>query len=149
MERELKELEEERRKLYRMLSAIGDFRRGMISVNYRRCGKQNCICTQEGHPGHGPQYLWNATIKCKSYAKSIPLGPELEKCKQETDNHRQFTKLCEEIVLINERIRDLRPVPEVKDEKEMADLKKNCRNSSWGSTKRDRAYCRWVLFCKG
>src|SRR3990170_1873267 len=101
MEEELKGLEEERGKLYRMLSAIGDFRRGMISVNYRRCGKQNCICTQEGHPGHGPQYLWNATIKCKSYAKSIPLGPELEKCKQETDNYRQFTKLCEEIVLVN------------------------------------------------
>ena len=93
MDQELKALEEERRKLYRGLSGIGDFRRGMISVNYRKCGKPNCICAKEGHPGHGPQYLWNATIKCKSYAKSIPLGPELEKCKQETDNHRQFAKL--------------------------------------------------------
>ena len=132
MEEELKVLEEERKKLYRMLSAIGDFRRGMISVNYRRCGKQNCICTQEGHPGHGPQYLWNATIKCKSYAKSIPLGPELEKCKQETDNHRQFTKLCEEIVLVNERICDLRPVPEVEDEKELSDLKKKLQKQFMG-----------------
>jgi hypothetical protein len=132
MEKELKELEEERRKLYRMLSAIGDFRRGMISVNYRKCGKQNCICTKEGHPGHGPQYLWNATIKCKSYAKSIPLGPELEKCNQETDNHRQFTKLCEEIVLVNERICDLRPVPEVKGEKELADLKKKLQKQFMG-----------------
>ena len=132
MEEELKELEEERRKLYRMLSAIGDFRRGMISVNYRRCGKQNCICTQEGHPGHGPQYLWNATIKCKSYAKSIPLGPELEKCKQETDSYRQFTKLCEEIVLVNERICDLRPVPAVKDEKELGELKKKLQKQFMG-----------------
>jgi len=149
MEKELKELEAERGKLYRKLSAIGDIRRGMISVNYRKCGKQNCICTQEGHPGHGPQYLWNATIKCKSYAKSIPLGPELEKCKQETDNHRQFTKLCEEIVLVNERICDLRPLPEVQDDKELGDLKKNCRNSSWGNTERDRAYCWSLLFCEG
>ena len=83
MDQELKALEEERRKLYRGLSGIGDFRRGMISVNYRKCGKPNCICAKEGHPGHGPQYLWNATIKCKSYARSIPLGPELEKCKQD------------------------------------------------------------------
>jgi len=124
MEKELRELEEERRKLYGQLSAIGDFRCGMISANYRKCGKQNCICSQEGHPGHGPQYLWNATIRCKSYAKSIPLGPELEKWEQETDNHRQFVKLCEEIILVNERICNLRPVPEVKDEKELAELKK-------------------------
>src|SRR4030065_1343527 len=98
MEETLESLETERRSVYRKLEEIGDFRRGIISVNYRRCGKKNCICTQEGHPGHGPQYLWNATIKCKSYAKSISLGPALEKCKQETDNYRQFTKLCEEIV---------------------------------------------------
>ena len=132
MDEELKGLEEKRRKLYRMLSAIGDFRRGMISVNYRKCGKQNCICTQEGHPGHGPQYLWNATIKCKSYAKSIPLGPALEKYKQETDNYRQFTQLCEDIVQVNERICDLQPVHEVKNGKEMADLKKKLQKQFMG-----------------
>jgi hypothetical protein len=132
MEETLKGLEEKRRKAYRKLSAVGDFRRGMISVNYRRCGKQNCICAQKGHPGHGPQYLWNATIKCKSYAKSIPLGPELEKCKQETDYYRQFTKLCEELVLINECICDLRPVSEVKDEKEMTELKKKLQKQFMG-----------------
>ncbi len=124
MEKELKGLEEERRDLYRQLSAIGDFRRGMISVNYRKCGKKNCICTSEGHPGHGPQYLWNATIKSKSYARNVPLGPELEKCKEETDNYREFTRLCEAIVLINDRICDLRPVPEVTSEHDMAALKK-------------------------
>jgi hypothetical protein len=135
MEEELKELEEKRERLYRMISAIGDFRRGMISVNYRKCGKPNCICAQEGHPGHGPQYLWNATIKCKSYAKSIPLGPALEKYKQETDNYRQFTKLCEEIVQVNERICDMRPVPEVKDEKEMVNLKKKLQRQFMGKSK--------------
>jgi hypothetical protein len=137
MEKELKVLEDERRKLYGMLSEIGDFRRGMISVNYRKCGKPNCICTQEGHPGHGPQYLWNATIKCKSYAKSIPLGAALEKRKQETDNYRQFTKLCEQIVQVNERICDLRPVPEVKDEKEMVDLKKKLQKQFMGKSRKN------------
>ena len=133
MEEELKGLEEERKKLHKKLSALGDFRRGMISVNYRKCGKKNCICAQEGHPGHGPQYLWNATIKCKSYAKSIPIGPELEKCKQETDNFRQFTKLCEDIVLVNERICSLRPVPDVKDETELANLKKKLQKQFMGN----------------
>ena len=45
------------------LKELGDFRRGTITANYRKCGKPNCACTQEGHPGHGPQYLWSATIK--------------------------------------------------------------------------------------
>lgn len=124
MDEELKRLEEERRELYRKLYALGDFRRGTISVNYRKCGKKNCICNQEGHPGHGPQYLWNATIKCKSYAKNVPLGPQLEKYKQETDNHREFTKLCEAIVRVNEHICDLRPIPEVTSDKELSALKK-------------------------
>jgi len=132
MEKELRSWKKKERSYTEGYRQLEIFAVGMISVNYRRCGKPNCICTQEGHPGHGPQYLWNATIKCKSYAKSIPLGPELEKCKQETDNHRQFTKLCEEIVLINERICDLRPVPEVKDEKEMADLKEKLQKQFMG-----------------
>ncbi len=63
--------------LYQALAALGDFRRGTISVNFRRCGKPNCACAQAGRPGHGPQYLWNATIGGESRARSLRLGPEL------------------------------------------------------------------------
>jgi hypothetical protein len=127
-------------------STLDFFRRGIISVIYRKCGKKYCACAKEGHPGHGPLHLWNTTIKGKSYAKSLKLGPEMQKYLDEIGNHRRFVELCAEIVVVNERICDLRPVPEVKEEKAMADLKKNCRNSSWGSTERDRAYCWPVLF---
>jgi hypothetical protein len=44
-----------------------------------------------GHPGHGPQYLWNTTVKGKSYAKSIPLGPELEKYTTEIGNYHNLS----------------------------------------------------------
>jgi hypothetical protein len=37
-------------------------------------------------------------------------------------------RLCEEIVLVNERICDLRPVPEVKDDQELAELKKKLQS---------------------
>jgi hypothetical protein len=120
----LESLEHQRDDLYRQLQQVGDFRRGTISVVYRKCGKPNCACARQGHPGHGPQHLWNATIKGKSYAKSVRLGPELEKYLEEIDNHRRFEKLCEEIVLVNEQICRLRPVPEVKDEDELAARKK-------------------------
>ena len=124
MEETLESLEAERRSVYRKLEGIGDFRRGIISVNYRKCGKKNCACAMPGHLGHGPQYLWNTTIKGKSYAKSVRLGPELQKYMQETTKYREFLKLCEELVQLSEKISDLRPVVEIEDKNERETLKK-------------------------
>lgn len=123
----LKSLEGKRDSLYRKLQGIGDFRRGTISANYRKCGKSNCACAREGHPGHGPQYLWNATINGESYAKNLRLGPELQKYTEETENYREFLKLCNEVVRLNEQICELRPTQEIKDETELEELKKNLK----------------------
>ena len=128
MDKTIESLEKKREYLYGELQETGDFRRGIISVVYRKCGKKNCACAKEGHPGHGPVHLWNTTIKGKSYAKSLKLGPELQKYLDEITNHRKFVELCEEIVLVNERICDLRPVPEVKDDQELSELKKKLQN---------------------
>ena len=124
MGKTLVECEQKRAGLIDSLKELGDFRRGTITANYRKCGKPNCACARPGHPGHGPQYLWSATIKGKSYAKNIKLGPEMQKYEEETARHRRFVELCDEVVQINERICDLRPVPEVKDDNELAELKK-------------------------
>ena len=120
----LTKLEFKRKSLYRKLEEIGDFRRGTISVNYRKCGKENCICAKPGHPGHGPQYLWNTTIKGKSYAKNLKLGPELKKYMEEIANYRSFLKICDEIVQLNEKVCDLRAIPVVEDKNEEEELKK-------------------------
>lgn len=117
-------LEERRRKLYQQLAVIGDFRPGMISVNYRKCGRGNCHCAQPDQVGHGPQYLWNTTQQGKSRAQNLRLGPELEKVEQEVANYRRFVELCGELVQVNEQICRLRAVPEVTDERELARLKK-------------------------
>jgi len=124
MKEPLLRLEQRREALYRKLEETGDFRRGTISVTYRKCGKKNCACAREGHPGHGPQHLWSTTIKGKSYAKSVKVGPELKKYLDEIGTYRRFLKLCDELVEVNEAICDLRPVPEVKDERELTELKK-------------------------
>jgi len=136
MEETIEGLEAKREDLYRRLQEVGDFRRGIISVLYRKCGKPYCACAKEGHPGHGPLHLWNTTIKGKSYAKSVKLGPEMQKYLDEIAHHRRFVELCEEIVLVNERICDLRPVPEVKDEKELAALKKKLQKLFMGKYKK-------------
>jgi hypothetical protein len=124
MEDTLKVLEEKRESLYKKIEELGDFRRGTISVNYRKCGKKNCICTKPGHPGHGPQYLWSTTIKGKSYAKNLRFGPELQKYVEETANHRKFVELCDELVEFNERLCDVRPVPAVEGKDEQEEIKK-------------------------
>ena len=57
-------LEERRQQLYEQLISIGDFRPGMISARYRKCGRGNCACAQPGHAGHGPHS--RAAVKCRA-----------------------------------------------------------------------------------
>ena len=121
---QINELESKKTALYKKIMKLGDFRRGTISINYRKCGKKNCACAKSGHKGHGPQYLWSTTIKGKSYAKNLKFGPELQKYITETDNYRIFVKLCDKIININQEICDLRGVFEIEDESEAAALKK-------------------------
>jgi hypothetical protein len=120
----LEALEQQRQQLYQQLQGLGDFRPGMISVNYRKCGKINCACAGAGHPGHGPQYLWNTTQKGKSQAQNIRLGPELEKVERELENYQRFLVLCRDLVEVNTRICQLRPLAELSEEKELEQLKK-------------------------
>ncbi len=120
----LGELETQRGELLQQLVVLGDFRPGMISVNYRKCGKANCVCAQPDHGGHGPQYLWNTTQNNRSRSQVIRLGPELEKVERELANYRRFGELCSELVRLNEQICRLRPVPQISNEKELARLKK-------------------------
>jgi hypothetical protein len=127
MSKSLRALEIKRASLYKQLQSLGDFRPGTISVNYRRCGKKNCACVRAGHPGHGPQYLWNTTSGGSSRAENLRLGPELEKVRRELQNYDLFLRLCRELVEINEKICRFRPVEEIEDEKELESLKKRLR----------------------
>src|SRR5437867_5838883 len=124
MKETLEELEEQRGRLYRQLAEIGDFRRGIISVNYRKCGKSNCACARRGHRGHGPQYLWNSTFGGKSAAENVPLGPRLEKARKEIATYQRFLQLSREIVEVNQKICRLRAAEEINDERELEALKK-------------------------
>ena len=127
MEKSLEQLDDDRDKIYQQMTAVGDFRPGIISVNFRKCGKRNCVCSQPDHPGHGPQYLWNTTQNGKSRAQNLRLGPELEKTRKEIVNYKKFTELCQEAIRVNEKLCRLRPVPRIEDEKDLDTLKKKLR----------------------
>jgi hypothetical protein len=127
VDQSLQDLELRRKELFRRIETLGDFRRGTISVNYRKCGKKNCACARKDHPGHGPQYLWNASVGGKTRARNLPLGPELEKVEKEVETYQAFVRLTQELIEINERICHMRPVRSVDNEDELEELKKKLR----------------------
>ena len=103
------ELEAERDRLYAQLSAVGDFRRGSVSENYRKCGKPNCACVQQGHPGHGPRFLWTRTARGRGTVGRQLAAGEVEKVRREVGRHAEFAAICEQIAEVNEKICEARP----------------------------------------
>ena len=126
MQETLEDLERQKNELYRQLAELGDFRRGTISANYRKCGKAYCVCARAGHPGHGPQYLWNATIKGKSRAQNLRLGAELEKVGREVENYRRVLQWWDQWIEVNEKICQRKPVNSIAEE-ELEELKKKLK----------------------
>lgn len=108
-ERSLPDLEAQREQLYGELAEVGDFRRGSIGENYRRCGKPNCVCARRGHRGHGPRYLWTRTVPGrKTRGRQLAAG-EVEKVRAELAVYDRFAALTAQIVEVNEAICEARP----------------------------------------
>jgi hypothetical protein len=107
----LAELEARRARLLERLATIGDFRRGSISENYRRCGKPNCACARPGHPGHGPRFLWTRTVAGRGTRGRQLAAAEVAKVRAELDRYQEFADVSEEIVEVSEAICEARPVP--------------------------------------
>lgn len=127
MSETLEDLERKRKRLQEQLALVGDFHRGTVSAAYRKCGKENCACVKSSHAGH-VRYQWTTTTKGnRSLAKNLRLGAELQKASKEAANYHEFSRLVSELVEVNEKICELRPVKEIKDENELEALKKKQR----------------------
>src|SRR6516165_11655074 len=100
----LPELVAERDRLYAQLSQVGDFRRGSVSENWRRCGKPNCACAQPDHRGHGPRFLWTRTVRGrKTRGRQLAAG-EVEKVRRELARYGEWASLTEQIAEVSEAI---------------------------------------------
>ena len=111
----LSELEAERERLYAQLTATGDFRRGSVTENYRKCGKPNCACAQPGHSGHGPRFLWTRTIPGqKTRGRQLAAG-EVGKVRRELERYAEFAALSDQIVEVSEKICEARPATAAAD----------------------------------
>jgi hypothetical protein len=105
----LSELEALRDRLYAQLAGVGDFRRGSVSVNYRRCGKPNCACADPDHPGHGPRVLWTRSAGRRKTAGRQLADEEVGKVRAEIARHAEFEEISARIIEVNEQICEARP----------------------------------------
>jgi hypothetical protein len=105
----LRELEAERDRLYAQLSEVGDFRRGSVTENWRKCGKPNCACAQPGHPGHGPRFLWTRSAGARRTVGRQLAAAEVGKVRAEVARHGEFAATVEQIEEVSEKICEARP----------------------------------------
>jgi hypothetical protein len=96
--------------LYAQLAAVGDFRRGSVSENYRKCGKPNCACAAPDHRGHGPRFLWTRSAGARKTVGRQLAAAEVGKVRREVARHTEFTAISEQIARVNEKICEARPV---------------------------------------
>ena len=107
---DLATLEIERSQILEQFLDLGDLRPGSITAVTRRCGKPSCHCAKPHDPGHDPQFRLTRRVAGKTVTETFPNPAALRKAQQEVAEFHRFQELSEQLVSINHRICQLRPV---------------------------------------
>jgi hypothetical protein len=102
--------EADRSKLLEEFLRLGDLRPGSITAVVRRCGKPSCHCAKPNDPGHDPQFRLTRRVAGKTVTETFPNPAALRKAQQEVTEFHRLQKLSEDLVDINQKICELRPV---------------------------------------
>jgi len=103
-------LESDRSKLLEEFLRLGDLRPGSITAVVRRCGKPSCHCAKPNDPGHDPQFRLTRRVAGKTVTETFPNPAALRKAQQEVSEFHRLQKLSNDLVSLNEKICELRPV---------------------------------------
>lgn len=101
------EFADQAQKLMEELRMIGEFRRGTVSMFFRKCGKKGCVCARERHPGH-PQTKLTVKEAGKTKSKNLPRADSMKLAREQIQNHDRFMKWCKKWTELNEKISDVR-----------------------------------------
>lgn len=107
-------LESDRSKLLQEFLGFGDLRPGSITAVVRRCGKPTCHCAKPNDPGHDPQFRLTRRVAGRTVTESFPNPAALRKAQQEVAEFHRFQQLAEELIALNEKICQLRPVEQAR-----------------------------------
>jgi len=103
-------LEADRSQLLEEFLGLGDLRPGSITAVVRRCGKPTCHCAKAKDPGHDPQFRLTRRVAGKTVTESFPNPAAFRKAQMEVTEFRRFQKLSAELLTLNARICERRPV---------------------------------------
>jgi len=106
----LEALEADRFELLEQFLRLGDLRPGSITAVVRRCGKPSCHCAKPNDPGHDPQFRLTRRVAGKTVTETFPNPAALRKAQQEVAEFHRLQRLSDELVRVNEKICELRPV---------------------------------------
>jgi hypothetical protein len=110
MSETLPSLVQDRTKVLRQISQLGDLRPGSVSSVLRRCGKPNCHCAQPQDPGHGPHAQLSYKVDGKTVTAALPSPAAVRKAQREIAEFRKFEQLRKDLIQVNQQICRLRPV---------------------------------------
>ena len=130
MPNSLTTLEQRRSEILQQISRLGDLRSGSITSISGPCGKSNCHCHQPGHPGHGPNFRLTRKFKGKTVTETFATPAALQKAQYEVAAYHRFRELSGELLEVNEKICERRPVAEAGTAQEKKRLKRSSTRSS-------------------
>jgi hypothetical protein len=125
-------LEKQRADVLGRILELGDFRSGSVTAISGRCGKPSCRCHQPNQPAHGPNFRLTRKVNGKTVSETFSSSAELRKAQKEVEAFHQFRELSQQLLAVNERICQARPVEESLTPQE----KKRRMQSSKKSSKR-------------
>ncbi len=102
---ELPGLRQKRQKIQHELASLGDLRPGSLTPWYRKCGKPNCHCAKEGHPGHGPSWSLTWSVEGKTQTRVIPVEA-IEETQAQIAEYQRARSLTRELFEVSAQVCD-------------------------------------------
>ena len=122
-------LERQRTVLLSEIFHLGDFRSGSITAVSGRCGKASCRCHQPGQPAHGPNYRLTRKVNGKTVSETFASPAERRKAQREVEAFHRFRELSRQLLAVNEKICQLRPVDQTLTPQEKKQPKRSNKKS--------------------
>lgn len=94
-----------REQIKTQLAGVGDLRPGSLVGRYRKCGKPNCHCANEGERGHGPSWSLTRQVGGKTVTKIIPASA-VTQTREQMAEYQRFRMLTRELVETSEQLCD-------------------------------------------
>ena len=129
MPESLATLERQRSDILSQILHVGDFRSGSITAISGRCGKPSCRCHQPGQPPHGPNYRLTKKVNGKTVSETFSSHAQRRKAQRQVGAFHRFRKLSRQLLEVNEKICQARPVEDTLTAQEKKRPKRSSKKS--------------------